>query len=137
MATEQFATNGHTEEPIPQGTDPGLADMLLGFGGGKADHIRDMITTSTSVAESIPRSRISKKEAGVQLRIRAKLNLVKSHEANVEQLLWFQNAYTIAEGGQGRQEAVDMIVGAAMGMFRRGRGGMNRYRTMDKQEISA
>tara|TARA_Y100000310_G_scaffold340407_2_gene436088 strand:+ start:223 stop:558 length:336 start_codon:yes stop_codon:yes gene_type:complete len=111
--------------------------MLLGFGGAKTDHIRDMITTSTNVAESIPRSRISKKEAAGQLRIRSKLNLVKNHQANVEQVLWFQNAYTIAEGGQGRREAVDMIIGQVAGMFRRRGNSLGRYRTMDRGEIQA
>ena len=137
VTTDQISSNGHSDEPIPQGGEPGLADMLLGFGSGKHDHIKEMMTTSTNVAESIPRSRISKTEAGIRLRIRAKLNLIKNHEANVEQLLWYQDAYTIAEGGRGRQEAVDMIIGAAMGMFRRGRGGLNRYRDMGKNEINA
>jgi hypothetical protein len=110
--------------------------MMLGFGGSRPDHIRDMITTSTDWAQSIPRSRISKKEASVRIRIWAKLNLVSQHEADVEKLLWLKDAMSIAEDGKGRAEAVDMIIGAERGMQRRRFGNQNRYKTMDKGEVA-
>ena len=123
------------EEPQTQQGIPGVGDLLLQMGGARPDHIRDMITTSTNVAESIPRARISRRDAKQRLRIRAKLNFVKNHEANVELLMWFEDAYSIAQDGEGRKEAVDMIIGTAMGMLRQGR--LRNYRTMDRQEVAA
>ncbi len=123
------------EEPQTQQGTPGVGDLLLQMGGARPDHIRDMITTSTNVAESIPRARISRRDAKQRLRIRAKLNFVKNHEANVELLMWFEDAYSIAQDGEGRKEAVDMIIGTAMGMLRQGR--LRNYRTMDRQEVAA
>ncbi|MCY3543803.1 MAG: hypothetical protein OXH22_07165 [Chloroflexi bacterium] len=121
MTTQNGASrNGVTKTP------PSIEDLFLVSEKASPNVIIEMITTSTNPQEYIPRSHVSARQAAALQRIHILFSVWKKREVNIGQVVWNNLAYTIAEDGRGRSQAVSMLSGmrerVAAGLAGIGRG---------------
>ena len=90
---------------------PSIEDLFLVSEKSAPNIMIEMITTSTNPQEFIPRSHISKREAAALQRIHILFSVWKKREVDIGQIVWNKLAYSIAEEGRGRNQAVQMLTG--------------------------
>lgn len=96
----------------------GLEEMMQ-LGQSKGENmVREMLTYSQQLAESLPRTRLTMREIARILRIQGRWNIAYLRTANMPGLLWMYGAMKVSENGAGRKEAVQMIVGDKMNRLR-------------------
>ena len=122
MTTQNGAQPQQRNGKVP----PSIEDLLLVSEKNSPNIMLEMITTSTNPQEFIPRSHISKREAAALQRIHILFSVWKKREVDIGQIVWNKLAYSIAEEGRGRNQAVEMLTGlgkrAADGLRGIGRG---------------
>lgn len=118
--------NGTQPKPTGSKVPPSIEDLFLVSEKTTPNIMLEMITTSTNPQEFIPRSHISKREAAALQRIHILFSVWKKREVDIGQIVWNKLAYSIAEEGRGRNQAVEMLTGmgkrAAEGLRGIGRG---------------
>jgi len=90
---------------------PSVGDMLLTNTRSEGDVVRELIKTSDKAEEWIPRSRVTAKERKENVRILTLENFINTGKCSADDLTWLDAAFSIAEDGKGRREAVEMITG--------------------------
>ena len=86
---------------------PSVGDMLLTNTRSEGDVVRELIKTSDKAEEWIPRSRVTAKERKENVRILTLENFINTGKCSADDLTWLDAAFSIAEDGKGRREAVD------------------------------
>ena len=126
MTTQNGASQNGVKMP------PSIEDLFLVSEKQAPNIMLEMITTSTNAQEFIPRSHLTKREAAALQRISIMFSVWKKREVNIGQIVWNKMAYSIAEEGRGRGQAVDMFTGMSKriaagwnGIGRRGNGDMD------------
>ena len=115
---------------------PGLEDFWLGSDRESPNIIREMLTTSVDPKEFIPRSKLTKRDIAAIQRMEIKHKLWRDHEYDFEDVIWKKLAYSIAEGGYGREQAVKMYAGHLMRQMSR-KFGRRRGRDLNGDEVEA
>lgn len=90
---------------------PSVENFFLVSEKGTPNIMMEMITTSTNPQEFIPRSYLSKRDSAALQRITVLFSVWKKREVDVGHLVWNKMAYSIAEEGRGRKDAVSMFTG--------------------------
>lgn len=90
---------------------PSVGDLLLTNTRGDSDVVRELIKTSDRAEEWIPRSRTTQQERKENVRILTMQAFIDTQECDANKLVWIDAAFSIAEDGKGRREAVEMITG--------------------------
>ena len=90
---------------------PSIEDLFLVSEKSAPNIMMEMITTSTNPQEFIPRSHIDKRTAAALQRIHIQFSVWKKRDVDVGQIVWNVLAYSIAEDGRGRNQAVQMLTG--------------------------
>tara|TARA_Y100000590_G_C15715223_1_gene1011655 strand:- start:2491 stop:2880 length:390 start_codon:yes stop_codon:yes gene_type:complete len=90
---------------------PSVGDMLLTNTRSEGDVVKELIETSNDASKWIPRSRVTAKERKENVRILTLENFINTGKCSADELTWLDAAFSIAEDGKGRREAVEMVTG--------------------------
>tara|TARA_B100000470_G_C19638560_1_gene323187 strand:- start:271 stop:696 length:426 start_codon:yes stop_codon:yes gene_type:complete len=96
---------------VPDGS-PGLEELLVERDKpNNSDPIHELLNTSEDSKSWLPKAIFSKKERKNITRIIHMERFVLNFEANGSELAWLDGALSIAEGGRGRKDAVEILSG--------------------------
>lgn len=108
------------------GATPSLQDVVVQNMLANPSIVRDLITTSTNPQDYVPQSIMSRHEQALIMRILMKENLIETGNPDVESIIWFKMASSIAINGLARMQIVN-VLGGSGGVIARARdrvGGM-------------
>ena len=97
--------NGHQ----PPGKAPSVGDMFFMPERTRRDIVHELITTSTEVEEFISRSWLSKDESADIQAMYLLDDLWQNRQFNLEDVIWRKLAFSLAEEGRARRQAVQAI----------------------------
>lgn len=103
--------NGHQDNQ-GKGT-PSLEDLFLFTERTNPNIIAEMMTTDSKPEKFIPRSHLTRAESLALQRLQIMWDVWHDREVDMESIIWRRAAFSIAEGGRGRNQVVQMLSGAA------------------------
>ena len=107
--------NGHEENGNEQRV--GLGSLGLLNARGSYNPVKDMVTTSNDPAEYVPQAILTMPELKRNVRIMGEMDYVLGGSTDMDLMMWYLYAGSIAVEGQGRRDAVMMVTGGGRGMI--------------------
>lgn len=114
MTQEEIGGNEINKEGYQYTPDasPGLEELLVERDRpNNSDPIHELLNTSEDAKSWLPKAIFTKKERKNVTRILHMERFVNNFEASGSELIWLDAGLSIAEGGRGRKDAVEILSG--------------------------